>query len=227
MQKKEDVNEEREFQIAMLKVQLKFESEISYLTTSMAVVVSFLVTIVVLSFSTINSSIPLETASYLEWNFHLMEVFLLIAFTFLFVAYSWTQHRRMPKELENLRKPKEPRKLEEKPKEEKIMIEKRMIVPERIRKSFTKRMWFNCWKLSVALFIFVWLYEFANQVVFTNFTSTLQTVSINWNLVLLRIPFLIIMSLFFALVLWILQLLSPDAMGAVFHMLGFEKEEKR
>jgi hypothetical protein len=75
MEKKEDRNEEREFQIAMLKVQLKFESEISYLTTAMAFVISFLVAISVLSFSIISFGIPLEVESYLQWNWHLMEFF--------------------------------------------------------------------------------------------------------------------------------------------------------
>lgn len=60
MGKKEEENEKREFQIAMLKVQLKCKSEISYLTTAMAFVISFLVAISVLSFSNISFSIPFE-----------------------------------------------------------------------------------------------------------------------------------------------------------------------
>jgi hypothetical protein len=104
---------------------------------------------------------------------------------------------------------------------------RKRVLPERIEKAFTKKAAFNCWKLSVALFIFVWLYEFANQVVFTNFDSAHPIVSINWNSVLFqKVSFLIIMSLIFASFMWILALVPPDAMGAVFRMLGFEKEEK-
>ena len=77
------------------------------------------------------------------------------------------------------------------------------------------------------MFIFVWLYEFANQVVFTNFDSAHPIVSINWNSVLFqKVPFLIIMSLIFASFIWILALVSPDAIGTVLRMLGLEKEEK-
>jgi hypothetical protein len=102
------------------------------------------------------------------------------------------------------------------------------VIPDRVKKAFTKKAMFNCWKLSVALFIFVWLYEFANQVVFVNFDSVLPAPSINWNSIIFqRIPFLIVMSFVFAFFMWVLALFSPETMGSVFRMLGFEKEKEK
>jgi len=58
MSKEEKEKGNREFQIALLEYQLRYESEISYLTAVMAVAFSFLVTILALSISIINIGIP-------------------------------------------------------------------------------------------------------------------------------------------------------------------------
>jgi len=91
-----------------------------------------------------------------------------------------------------------------------------MKIPERYRKWLTVKAWFNCFRLTVALFIFVWLYQSAQDVVFTNI-----------NPIWMKSIFLAIMALFFSFVIWLLALLSPEAMETLFAMLGSKNEEKK
>lgn len=84
------------------------------------------------------------------------------------------------------------------------------------KKWLTKRAWFNCLRVSVALFVIVWLFEFAHTIVFSEVTSI-------W----LKSLYLIGMAFFFSFILWLLALLSPEAMETVFRMMGFKEEVKK
>ena len=39
-----------------------------------------------------------------------------------------------------------------------------MRIPEKYRKWLTKRAWFNCLRLAVALLVIAWLFEFAHVI---------------------------------------------------------------
>jgi len=94
-------NEEREFQLAMLKVQLKHESQVSLLTTFMAVIISFAVAVIALSFSNFYSNLPPETKLLNGLNFGLMTLILAIMFVFLGIAFL-VNSRRSARELNKL-----------------------------------------------------------------------------------------------------------------------------
>ena len=91
-----------------------------------------------------------------------------------------------------------------------------MKIPERYKKWLNKKAWFNCLRLSVALFVFVWLYEFAHLIVFSDV-----------NPLWFKSLYLIGMAFVFSLIIWLLALMSPEAMETVFAMLGFKEEEKK
>lgn len=86
---------------------------------------------------------------------------------------------------------------------------------EKYKKWFSKRAWFNCFRVTVALFVLVWLFEFAHTIVFLEFTSV-------W----LKSLYLIGMALFFSIIIWFLALISPEVIETVFGMLGYKEKEK-
>ena len=91
-----------------------------------------------------------------------------------------------------------------------------MRIPEKYKKWFTKKAWLNCLRVTVALFVIVWLFELARYVVLSEFATLWQ-----------KSLFLILMGFFFTFTLWFLALISPEVIETVFGMLGFkEKEEK-
>lgn len=94
-------SKDREFQLAMLVVQLKHGSQVSFLTTSMAVVISFAVTVIALSFSSFYSNLPPETKLANSLNFGLMTLILAIAFVFLGIEFL-VNSRRTARELRSL-----------------------------------------------------------------------------------------------------------------------------
>lgn len=90
-----------------------------------------------------------------------------------------------------------------------------MRIPKKYKKWLTKRAWFNCLRISVALFVIVWLFEFAHVIVFSEVTAT-------W----LKSLYLIGMVFFFSFILWLLALIAPEVMETVFRMLGFKEKVK-
>jgi len=90
-----------------------------------------------------------------------------------------------------------------------------MRIPKKYKKWLTKRAWFNCLRASVALFVIVWLFEFAHTIVFSDVTPI-------W----LKSLYLIGMAFFFSFILWLLALLSPEAMETVFRMMEFKEQGK-
>ena len=91
-----------------------------------------------------------------------------------------------------------------------------MKIPAKYKKWLTKRAWYNCLRLTVALFVIAWLFESANMMVFSDV-----------NPIWLKSLFLIGMTFLFSIVIWLLALLSPELFELVFDMLGFkDKDEK-
>jgi hypothetical protein len=84
---------------------------------------------------------------------------------------------------------------------------------EHYKKWLSFKAWFNCFRVAVALFVLVWLFEFAHSVVFNEMTDI-------W----LKSAYLVGMALFFSIVIWLLALISPDLIETVFGMLGFKEE---
>jgi len=85
---------------------------------------------------------------------------------------------------------------------------------EQYQKWLSFRAWFNCFRVTVALFVLVWLFEFAHSVVFNEVTDF-------W----LKSAYLVGMALFFSIVIWLLALISPELIETVFGMLGFKEKE--
>lgn len=85
---------------------------------------------------------------------------------------------------------------------------------QKYKKWLSKRAWFNCFRVTAALFVLVWLFEFAHSVVFSEFTSV-------W----LKSLYLVGMTFFFSVIIWLLALISPEVIETVFSMLGFKEKE--
>jgi RNA polymerase subunit RPABC4/transcription elongation factor Spt4 len=85
---------------------------------------------------------------------------------------------------------------------------------EKYQKWFSKKAWFNCLRVTVALFVLVWLFELAHAIVFTDLASL-------W----LKSAYLIGMALFFSVIIWLLALISPEVIETVFNMLGYKEKE--
>jgi TRAP-type C4-dicarboxylate transport system permease small subunit len=94
-------NKEREFQLAILKVQLKHESTVSLLTTFMAVIIALAVTVIALSFSSFFSNLPPDTESLVGLNFGLMVIALILTFVLLCIAF-YLNSRRSVRELNKI-----------------------------------------------------------------------------------------------------------------------------
>ena len=90
-----------------------------------------------------------------------------------------------------------------------------MRMPNKYKKWLTKRAWFNCLRVSVALFFIVWLSHFAHTIVFSKVTPL-------W----LKSLYLVGMVFFFSFILWLLALIAPEVMETVFRMLGFKEKVK-
>jgi len=96
------------------------------------------------------------------------------------------------------------------------VLEENNEIPSKYRKWLTKKAWFNCFRVAVALFFLAWLFEYAHAIVFAEI-----------NPIWLKSLFLIVMGFFFSFILWFLALLSPELMETLFSMLGFKDEEDK
>jgi len=87
-------------------------------------------------------------------------------------------------------------------------------IPQKYKRWFTRRAFVNCLRLSLALIVIAWLFEWAHEVIMTNLPFLEKTL------------FLLFMWLVITIVIWLLAFISPEFIDTVFQMLGFKGEEK-
>jgi len=111
-------NEDREFQLEMLRVQITYESRFAVLTTLMATAITMDIALFALSFAILNIGIPLEPLAFFELNIHWMMVVLTVLFgieVLVFAVYQFSWIPRAFKELhERFIKPEATEKLKQK-----------------------------------------------------------------------------------------------------------------
>jgi hypothetical protein len=90
-----------------------------------------------------------------------------------------------------------------------------MKISEKRKKWLTKRAFFNCWLVSVGVFIISHVFELARMILSFELVFPINILCGSLALLLLTI------------MLWIYALLFPTFMETVFTMLGFKEDKEK